>query len=167
MRLPKAPKVDLAKSRTPFLYGRAGGGRSRNVARHERSPRPSGSLGAPGNNFEHDMSLGQSPALSDGQGAPQRPTELTDKDKAARAIQHGCADSASNLKKWAGPFSSKPSLKELRAEVIRRDPTARPTWWGVEKLVAWLMQPGHKPPPDPDPVGLTPAPAPAPAPLPC
>ena len=62
-------------------------------------------LGAPGNNFEHDMSLGQSPALSGGQGAPQRPTELTDKDKAARAIQHGCVDSASNLKKWAGPFA--------------------------------------------------------------
>ena len=35
---------------------------------------------------------------------------------------------------------------------------------GVEKLVAWLMQPGHNPPPDPDPVGLTPAPAPARAP---
>ena len=81
----------------------------------------------------------------------QRSTELTEKDISARAIQHGCEDSVLNLKRWAGPVTSKPGLKELRAEVIRRDPTARPSWWVVDKLVAWLMQPGHKPPADPDP----------------
>ena len=87
-------------------------------------------LGTPGNNFEHDISPGPSPALSGGQEAPQRSTELTEKDISARAIQHGCEDSVLNLKRWAGPVTSKPGLKELRAEVIRRDPTARPSWWG-------------------------------------
>ena len=121
-------------------------------------------LGTPGNNFEHDISPGPSPALSGGQEAPQRSTELTEKDISARAIQHGCEDSVLNLKRWAGPVTSKPGLKELRAEVIRRDPTARPSWWGVDKLVAWLVQPGHKPPADPDPSETqTPAPAPAPS----
>ena len=95
----------------------------------------------------------------------QRSTELTEKDISARAIQHGCEDSVLNLKRWAGPVTSKPGLKELRAEVIRQDPTARPSWWGGgQAQVAWLVQPGHKPPADPDPSETqTPAPAPAPS----
>ena len=57
---------------------------------------------APGNQFQHDMGQSESPApaVSGGQGDPQTSTELTDKDMAARAIQYGCADSASNLKRW-------------------------------------------------------------------
>ena len=87
---------------------------------------------APGNQFQHDMGQSESPApaVSGGQGDAQTSTELTEKDMSARAIHYGCPESASNLKRWAGPYSSKPSLKELRAEVIRRDPTARPSWWG-------------------------------------
>ena len=43
--------------------------------------------------------------------------QLTDKQKAARAIKWGCAAEASDLKSWKGSPASKPSLGNLKEEV--------------------------------------------------
>ena len=71
---------------------------------------------------------------------------LTEKELAARAIKYGCPETDSNLKRWHGTATSKPGLKELRAEVTRRDITAKPKHWDVPTLVAWLTKKGHEPP---------------------
>ena len=44
---------------------------------------------------------------------------LTQRQLSARAIQHGCSEASSNLKKWAGSASSKPGLKELRELIFK------------------------------------------------
>ena len=76
MRLPKATKVDLAECEPHFCMAEHEEAAAGALLGMNEAPDP---LGAPGNNLEHNMSLGQSAALSGGQGAPQRPTHRADR----------------------------------------------------------------------------------------
>ena len=93
------------------------------------APGPTGDVPAP-----------QPPPAVPNDGTQPEPVEpavatgaLSDKQISARAIRPGCADSACDIKHWQGSASSKPSLADLRAEIFRRDSTAKPQSLGCHQ----------------------------------
>ena len=71
---------------------------------------------------------------------------LTARQMSARAIKPGCSEDVKELKKWKGDPDAKPRIMELQEEIHRRDPAAKPTYWPVAQMVAWLTK--HSPPED-------------------
>ena len=67
---------------------------------------------------------------------PSKPENATLKPAKRRKLAGITVDS---VKHWKGGAASKPGLSELRAEVIRRTPDARPGAWPQDKLVRHLL----------------------------
>lgn len=82
------------------------------------------------------------PAAADGGdgGGGGTVEELTAKEKSARAITPNSHFTVESVKHWKLGKQSKPGLTELRNEVLRRLPDARPGAWDQEKLVNTLKQ---------------------------
>ena len=65
-------------------------------------------------------------------------TPLEGKRLSARRIKPGCK--YYDVKTWPKEAGPKPDLPVLQAEIVLRDPAAKPKWWGVAKCTQWLHE---------------------------
>ena len=82
------------------------------------------------------------PATAEQQGEPT----LTARQQSARDIVPGCAEAIWDVKHWKGEAEAKPGKADLKEEVSRRDPEAKPNNYDIPMLVNWLRK--HPPPMD-------------------
>jgi hypothetical protein len=90
--------------------------------------RPGGGRGA--DNGKDDNGQG----LDKGPGA----VKLAAMAAVAKTIKPGCVHW--NVKDKASPKENKPNAEVLRAEVLRRDSTKRPSGWDIKKLCEFLYK---------------------------